>query len=385
MGWRDICRSTDERTVIATAFPRSGVNHKLPLVLVGWLPRETAALLANWSSLVFDYVARQKLGGTSLTYFCLKQLPVIPPSEYGESDLVFIVPRVLELIYTSHSMTSFAHDLGYDGPPFAWDEDRRAQLRAELDAWYARAYGLTLDELRYILDPADVKGEDYPSETFRGLKTNEIRRYGEFRTRRLVLEAWDRMQSEGRIDAYPVIAPAAAHALPQRAFMDPGSLPDDAWVMPNDGVHSIQAQLAAILKALPGPAPMAKVRLATLYALKPRYLTPHLAGEQLRLWNRLVGTGAAAPSGTNALNFVPKMSATWRDAYTQLRGMKALIEDLSTGTWASGSSVKDFFTEGWPDGRAVFVLKAMEAMNISRVVSELPPAAQAWVMHGHAA
>jgi hypothetical protein len=33
-----------------------------------------------------------------------------------------------------------------------------ARLRAELDAWYARAYGLTRDELRYILDPADVKG-----------------------------------------------------------------------------------------------------------------------------------------------------------------------------------------------------------------------------------
>ena len=55
-------------------------------------------------------------------------------------------------------------------------------LRAELDAFYARAYGLTRDELRYILDPADVRGPDYPSETFRVLKTNEIARYGEYRT-----------------------------------------------------------------------------------------------------------------------------------------------------------------------------------------------------------
>lgn len=53
---------------------------------------------------------------------------------------------------------------------------------------------LTRDELRYILDPKDVMGEDYPSETFRVLKeTHEIPRYGEYRTRRgLVLEAWDR-------------------------------------------------------------------------------------------------------------------------------------------------------------------------------------------------
>jgi hypothetical protein len=76
------------------------------------------------------------------------------------------------------------------GSPFARDEDCRAVLRAELDASYARAYGLTRDELRYI--PSDVKGLDYPSETFRVLKTNEMRRFGEYRSARLVLQAWDR-------------------------------------------------------------------------------------------------------------------------------------------------------------------------------------------------
>ena len=66
-------------------------------------------------------------------------------------------------------------------------------LFAELDAYYAHLYGLTRDELRYILDPADVMGPDYPSETFRVLKNNEIRQFGEYRTQRLVLEAWDRL------------------------------------------------------------------------------------------------------------------------------------------------------------------------------------------------
>jgi hypothetical protein len=60
-----------------------------------------------------------------------------------------------------------------------------------LDARYARLYGLSRDDLRYILDPADLMGKDYPSETFRVLKEKEIAEYGEFRTRRLVLEAWD--------------------------------------------------------------------------------------------------------------------------------------------------------------------------------------------------
>lgn len=60
---------------------------------------------------------------------------------------------------------------------------------------YAKLYGLTRDELRYILDPADVYGSDFPSETFRVLKNNEIKQFGEYRTQRLVLEAWDKMNS----------------------------------------------------------------------------------------------------------------------------------------------------------------------------------------------
>jgi hypothetical protein len=81
----------------------------------------------------------------------------------------------------------------FPGEPFRWDEVRRAQLRAELDAYYARLYGLTRDELRYILDPKEVHGEDFPGETFAVLKEEEVRLYGEYRTRRLVLEAWDNM------------------------------------------------------------------------------------------------------------------------------------------------------------------------------------------------
>ncbi len=69
---------------------------------------------------------------------------------------------------------------------------RHQRIRAELDVRIARRYGLTRDELRYILDPADVYGPDFPGETFRVLKEKEIRQHGEYRTRRLVLEAWER-------------------------------------------------------------------------------------------------------------------------------------------------------------------------------------------------
>ena len=168
--------------------------------------------------LVLDYIARQKLGSTSLGYFVLKQLPVIHPANYTASNNTFVVARVLELVYTAYDLLPFAQDIlnevGVETwnewfpqnpirhspstiiPPFRWDEDRRALLRAELDAYYARLYGLTHDELRYILDPKEVYGADFPGETFRVLKEKEERLYGEYRTRRLVLEAWNRMFGE---------------------------------------------------------------------------------------------------------------------------------------------------------------------------------------------
>ena len=196
VGFRDIARATDERTVIASVLPRAGVGNKIPLLFFGRDKsiRQQSALVANLAVLCFDYAARQKLGGTTLNFFIAKQLPVLPPDAYSDTDLDFIVPRVLELTYTAHDLKPWAEALGHDGPPLSFDPDRRAQLRADLDAYYARLYGLTREDLCYILDPAAVMGEDYPSETFRVLKQNEEREYGEFRTQRLVLDAWDALE-----------------------------------------------------------------------------------------------------------------------------------------------------------------------------------------------
>lgn len=215
--WRDVARSTDERTCIPTIIPKTLASRKLPAL--GFLRAPFAiTLYANIASLVFDYIARQKVPNISLSFYILKQLPVLPPAHYSPADISYIVPRVVELTYTAYDLQPFAQDIlnevgvetwngwfplsplsplplgeGDSPKPFRWDEARRAQLRAELDAYYARLYGLTRDELRYILDPKDVHGPDFPGETFRVLKEKEEKAYGEFRTRRLVLEAWDKM------------------------------------------------------------------------------------------------------------------------------------------------------------------------------------------------
>ena len=207
LGWRDICRATDYRTLISSVIPRAAVGHKYLLMFPMAAPEKVAALLANINSLTCDFVVRQKVGGTSLTLFTIRQIPVFSPNKYNDGDLAFIVPRVLELTYTAHDLAGWAQDLGYNAPPFAFDPDRRAILRAELDAYYAKLYGLTRDELRYILDPADVLGEDYPSETFRVLKNKELKEFGEYRTQRLVLEAWDALEEQPPV-TIPAVKPA---------------------------------------------------------------------------------------------------------------------------------------------------------------------------------
>lgn len=195
LAFRTITSKSLERCSIFSVIPRVGLGNSCPVVISNVQNSlKLACLISNFSSLVFDYITRQKIGGANFNFFIVKQLPIIPPDWYTTEDIEYISSRVLELVYTAYDMKPFAEDMGYHGEPFVWDEDRRAKLRAELDAKYAKLYGLTRDELRYILDPADVYGEDFPSETFRVLKNNEMKKYGEYRTRRLVLEAWDSMK-----------------------------------------------------------------------------------------------------------------------------------------------------------------------------------------------
>lgn len=150
-------------------------------------------VLANMNSIPFDWVARLSVGGTNMSFFIIKQLPVLPPEAYleetppGAKYVEMVVPRVLELTYTSHELAGFVLDLGYDGPPFAWDEDRHHRLRCELDAIFAHMYGLERDELEWILDAPP------PSASFPTLKRNEISQFGEYRTQRYVLQAYDQM------------------------------------------------------------------------------------------------------------------------------------------------------------------------------------------------
>ncbi len=236
LAFRNTARSTDERTTIFSIVPYEAVGNNAPIInLQNRNPVDYLLLLSLCNSFTFDFLARQKVAGISLNFFYVKQFPIIPIELIITSILDRIIIIAFELVFTAWDLLPLANQIwntvssdiqsqikrqwvenadktnggnkgaqrpewceevqdGFPYPPFKWDDDRRALLRAELDAYFAKLYGLSRDELRYILDPQEVYGEDFPGETFRVLKEKEIRKFGEYRSRRLVLEAWDRLE-----------------------------------------------------------------------------------------------------------------------------------------------------------------------------------------------
>ena len=202
LGWRLRTGTTDERTFIMSPHPRTGTGNSLQQFL---LPPATegryrGAATAVINSLACDYATRQKLGGNNLNFFVVKQLPILEPSSLTD-HISFMERHLVELCYTAWDMAPFGGDLGWDGPPFRWDAQRRALIRAELDALMFRLYGIDRADADYILD------------TFAVLQKDDLKRWGEYRTKRLTLERYDAMaEADRRGQAYQtVLDPPPAH------------------------------------------------------------------------------------------------------------------------------------------------------------------------------
>lgn len=207
LGFRDVTNATNERTFICSPIPDSaGVGNSATLLFAERRTMPVASLCAMMSSLVFDYTTKQKIGGSHASISFVKQFPVLTPDQIPSTTQWQIVKRVAELCYFNHDMDGWASELWEEmseeqraalpqlgaQQPWVYNPERRAILQAELDAIFAHLYGLNTEDLRYILDPEDVCGKGCINETFRVLKDNEIRQYGEYRTKRLVLEAWNK-------------------------------------------------------------------------------------------------------------------------------------------------------------------------------------------------
>lgn len=161
LAFKNVTSPTNQRTMIAAFIPFTAVGNSAPLVLIqnDISVRTQCCLLANLDSFALDYVARQKVGNVNLNFFIVEQLPIFPPDRYSErcpwnsrqTLERWISDRVLKLTCTAEDMLPLAEAAEFKGGVHNWNEDERAELMAELDAAYFRLYGLSRDEVKYVL------------------------------------------------------------------------------------------------------------------------------------------------------------------------------------------------------------------------------------------
>ena len=188
VGFKHVTASTNSRTMIACIVPYAGFGNSLPILLptsefeddIQAYKKSSYLLAANMMTFAFDFVTRQKVQGQNLNLYLVEQLPVITSSTYDQTfgkltAREIVRDHILRLTYTARDMADFAHDLGYDDPPFIWDDEERLHLGARLDALYFHLYGLTKEETRYVL------------ETFPIVRQQNEAEFGRYRTRDLVL------------------------------------------------------------------------------------------------------------------------------------------------------------------------------------------------------
>lgn len=216
------------------------MSDRAPLLRI---PEAELAMLmvSNLNSIALDFAARTSVGGTDLSYFIIKQLPILHPNAFWETLYVslpparFIVLRALELVYTAWDLKPLALDCGYDGPPFKWDEGRRFTIRCEMDALFFHLYLGSDDEwkqngpkelLAYF--PTPRHAVEYIMETFPIVKRKDEAAHGHYRTKDTILEIYDEITRVSTENAAAVAAGRQPTARYQTRLNPPPGPPMDA-------------------------------------------------------------------------------------------------------------------------------------------------------------
>lgn len=213
---RRLTNATNERTAVFTLVPYAGCGNSM---FVFDVPSTKHAiwLLASGNSLAFDYITRNKLGGTNFLQFIIEQLAVVEFDRLNQEHFgvrgslleKWIVPRVLELTCTAWDMEAFAQDCGWSGPPFRWDEERRFLLRCELDAAFfhlylgseeewrkqpttlTQAFPTPRDAVSYIMDTFPIVKRKDEARTEQKNAAGEVAKPGRYITKDTILEIYD--------------------------------------------------------------------------------------------------------------------------------------------------------------------------------------------------
>jgi hypothetical protein len=175
MGFRDITNSSSTRTGVFSIIPYAATSNKLPILISPYIEFYYIQY-SIFNSLIFDFVLRNKIGGNSLNWYILKQLPIITMNNLNMDDKQYIKDKVLRLTYTSNDIRSYAIDIGYNLEPYNWDTMEKLKTKCELDIFIGRLFDISSNEFEYILND------------FKMLEKSEIEKYGNYQTKEIILD-----------------------------------------------------------------------------------------------------------------------------------------------------------------------------------------------------
>jgi hypothetical protein len=196
VGFCDVVNPATEKCLVSALIPPACVcGHSVPTILFenGGL-RDQLLWIGVANSFAMDFVVRKKVR-LHMTYTILDSLPF--PRDASTDASFEIIRRVFALCAVGGEMQQLhAESEGRLGQEIRGADELSARecLAAEINVLVARdMYGLTETELLHILGPAIDVGDE-SEEAFAVLRNREMREFKEFRTRRLIEEAWERLE-----------------------------------------------------------------------------------------------------------------------------------------------------------------------------------------------
>lgn len=182
--FRDIARSTDERTAIFSRIPFTATNNKLPLIFFSDAVNQNVDLFyALVNSFVFDYLARQFVGGTNLSYFILKQL-ALPTLEQVSTQFMQRISELVSELDSWQVVNPKPSNIGKaerNTDYLMAGTKSRQRVRCEIDAYCFEIFGMNLGEAEYILDQFPV------------LRHRETAEFGFYKTKEMILNYLERL------------------------------------------------------------------------------------------------------------------------------------------------------------------------------------------------
>jgi hypothetical protein len=199
---------TNTTTLIAAVIPACGAEGSLSVMCFHSKALATATIISTaTNSFILNYITRLRQAGPNVNKGLYSLLPIIDQNrvcaflgDCGLSLGQWLLPRFVELSYTAWDLELFGRACGYPGPPYVWDENRRFQLRAELDAAYFHLYMGTPAEWLSNAMPSEGAGiasardtVSYVMDTFPHVMQKDVEAHGTYRTKDTILSIYDEM------------------------------------------------------------------------------------------------------------------------------------------------------------------------------------------------